>query len=141
MGATLTSQMRLLRVRILALLAVIAMALPGGASSRAQYFCRMMERVMPSCCCGGERQSQRLERATVVRAADCCERIAPSSHAGTAAVRDASAPIETWALVATLPEIARVAFNSSWTDVPVPRAQAPPGVGPPLFLKHCVLLT
>ena len=130
--------MRSLRVPLVALLTVLAVLLPGSAFGRSQYFCRMMNRVVTARCC--QEQADDLSRAGV-RAPDCCEKIAPASR--TLAVRAT-------AFDHKIPCVALAGIVSGMSyEVPrhveavqqAVRARPPPGVGPPLFIAHCSLLT
>jgi hypothetical protein len=49
--------MRAVRVRIFALFAALVMLLPSGASALAQYYCRMMGRIVGSVSCDNETAS------------------------------------------------------------------------------------
>jgi hypothetical protein len=131
--------MRTLSVRILTLLVAVAVLLSSGVGGRTQYFCRMMDRVMSECCCKGKQQRADQHKAGI-EAADCCKRIAPSTHAAVAATRDSVASIPQAQVVATL-------STFDWTlpaaqqsiTLPV-LARGPPDTGPPLFIAHCALL-
>jgi hypothetical protein len=132
--------MRRVSLRLLAFLVTLLVALPSLASARTHYFCRGMERVLSERCCAHEAPAKPFE-GTEVRAVDCCETVAAAAHAGSAALTEPPKHVPPFALVASLPTFTVAAIPSSGASTPVPHAQAPPGLGPPLFLKHCSLLT
>jgi hypothetical protein len=127
------------RARLLAVLAAIALMLPGGALARASYFCRMMERVMPSCCCAHaqEREAQRAPRAS---APDCCERMEAPSRSNASPANAAVPLVAPAALLAVLPAYLDVLALLGVESAVTPQARAPPSLGPPLFVVHCSLL-
>ncbi|HET9931546.1 MAG TPA: hypothetical protein VFQ35_12690 [Polyangiaceae bacterium] len=133
------SAMRPVAIRLLALISALFVALPSVASTRAHYFCHAMDRVLPACCC--EHEDEQESHETGVRAADCCDRLAPASRSGLALRVDAVQHVPSQVLLATLPAFELPAFRPSTALVPVPRAQAPPREGQRLFLLHCSLLT
>jgi len=136
-----TQVMRLLRIKLLALVALLSVALPLGAWPGAQYFCRMMDRVMPACCCGHDESLQEVP-GDQLRAADCCERLSAARGAGSTAARDADTRFHGPVLFTTLPTVSFTALPVASGVVPPALAvHAPLGQGPPLFLKNCSLLT
>lgn len=131
--------MRRPRARLLAVLAAIALMLPGGALARAAYFCRMMERVMPSCCCAHE-QEREAERAPRASAPDCCERLEAPSRSPAGGANAAVPLVAPAALLAVLPAYLELQAPLGVEGAFTPQARAPPSVGPPLFVVHCSLL-
>lgn len=126
-------------LRWLALLAALLVASPSVVSARPHYFCHAMERVLPACCCEtGERHD---ENGASARAADCCERLSASKHAGLALQLDTVDRVGAPALLATVPAVEFPARRASECTPPVPNAQGPPPQRVPLFLKNCSLLT
>lgn len=133
--------MRLLRIRILALIAMLCVALPLGAWPGAQYFCRMLDRVMPACCCGHEEGLQAAPGAQI-RAADCCERLSAAAGAGSIAARDADTRFHGPVFFTASPALSFTALPVALGILPPALAVlAPLGQGPPLFLKNCSILT
>jgi hypothetical protein len=132
--------MRPVSLRFLAFLATLLIALPALASTRTHYFCRVMERVLPACCCAHESPTKPSE-GSEVRAADCCEKISAAARTASATLSDPPKHVPPFALVATVPSFTVALAPTSVASTPVPNAQAPPGLGPPLFIKNCSLLT
>jgi hypothetical protein len=132
--------MRPVSLRFLAFLATLLIALPSLASTRTHYFCRAMERVLPACCCARKAPTKPPE-GSQVRAADCCEEISAAGRTVPATLSAPPTHVPPFALVATVPSFTVAPAPTSKVSTPVPNAQAPPGLGPPLFLKHCSLLT
>jgi hypothetical protein len=134
-----------LRARIFALLAAIALMLPSGAAARAAYFCRMMERVMPSCCCRGAHAAHAArEEARQAKASspDCCERFGtPSRAPASAAACDAALQVPSAALLSLLPIDVVFAAPALVGAERGSQARAPPRGEPPLFIVHCALLS
>lgn len=131
--------MLVLRARIVAVLAVIALMLPSGAVARAHYFCKMMERVMPACCCAGEHTSEAAASAKA-SAPSCCERLLAPNRASASAAASSLPDVPAAALASVLPDFTRQGDPALVVGVRRPQARAPPGVGPPLFVSYCALL-
>lgn len=128
-------------VRLVGLLTALAVLLPGTAFARGQYFCRMMNRVVATCCCEREGTSPPEARCVAkIRTTECCERI--SASARTPAVRAASTDIVVppATIASTVPALEYVLPRVGATRALPAQARAPPGVGPPLFIAHCSLL-
>jgi len=85
------------RVRLLALVAAIALMLPSGAAARVSYFCRMMERAVPACCCAHAKAKQ-AKRETTAQAPSCCDLLSTPSRAHASAVSDSSPQVPAAAL-------------------------------------------
>jgi hypothetical protein len=128
-----------LRVRLLALVAAIALMLPSGAAARASYFCRMMERAMPACCCAHAKGKQ-TKREASVQAPSCCDRLTAPSRAQASAAVDRSLEVPAAVLATVLPDFLALPPPGAVTKLTVPMARAPPSLGPPLFLAHCAFL-
>lgn len=134
--------MRSLRSRLVVLLAVLAMVLPAGALARTRYFCSMMGRSVPSCCCAASHRTKSPSRGTELRARDCCERITPGAgHEAVQSGAEATPPVPPAALAATLPAFISAPPPASRSATAETRARGPPGLGPPLYIAHCSLLS
>lgn len=134
--------MRSLRNPLVTLLAALLMLLPGGASARTQYFCHVMGRVMPSCCCETEQQASDSSSERQVRPEGCCELISSAGRAAMPRAVSKATRLAGAAFVAVVPEPVRVtpSVPKSADARTVPRTRAPPALGPPLFLAHCAFL-
>jgi hypothetical protein len=136
----------LLRTRLLALLTALAIALPLGAAGGDLFFCHVMGRTLASCCCPGATSSSRhVRNATLdakIEKSNCCTVVEREVMPTIPGIRDEATRVD-----APLAAISMALFEAipgpslrALLDDPV-RARAPPGSGPPLFLKHCALLT
>src|ERR1700753_2538148 len=133
--------MRSLGARWVALLTALAVLLPASAFGRTHYFCRMMDRVVDTCCCDTDDHDESASCGPRVRSSDCCEKL--SAGTGSRALRASGTDFQVPppALAATLPAaVYFVPKSVAVLTLPVP-ARAPPGIGPPLFIVHCSLLT
>jgi hypothetical protein len=130
--------MRSARARIVALLAALVVVLPGGASLGAQYFCRMMDRAVPACCCAPS-ENDEARGETGVRPADCCSRLAAPERSAAAARVPSRRPVA--ALSAILPEPTYLAPSVSMSCSTTAQARAPPTVKSPLFIAYCAFLS
>lgn len=130
-------------MQLIALVTALAVLLPGSAFARTQFFCRMMNRVVATCCC--ETEANGSENASCqphVRATDCCEKITTSVRSATAArALDTDFSVPPAPMTATVPAHVYVFPKAVGTLMPMAQARAPPGVGPPLFISNCSLLT
>ena len=124
------------------MLAVLVAGLAATASVRTQYYCRIMESVMPRCCCEASAEAPRQRFAAELQRADCCELIPQANGATAPAARDAAAQLPPAPILALLPAVTDLSEpgGSLLADTPQ-QARAPPSFGPPLFLANCVLLT
>jgi hypothetical protein len=113
--------------------------LPSGAAARASYFCRMMDRAMPACCCAHAKAKQ-AKRETSVQAPSCCDRLTAPSRAHASAVPDRLFEVHAAALAVVLPDFLDLPAPPALARVTLPMARAPPGLGPPLFVTHCAFL-
>jgi hypothetical protein len=128
-------------VRLVGLLTALAVLLPGTAFARGQYFCRMMNRVVATCCCEREETPPAEARcAAKVRMTDCCERISASARTPALKAAGADVPIPPAAIAATVPAMEYVVPRVGATRALPAQARAPPSIGPPLFIAHCSLL-
>ena len=132
--------MSALRARIFALLTAIAVLLPGGALAPTHYFCRMMERVQPACCCAGARE-QKPVRAAELRRQDCCEKLAQPSRARSSAADEAALDLPGPALAMRIPVYAWVGDAVRSSSKSERQARSPPSLGPPLYITHCSLMS
>ena len=133
--------MRTLRAQLIAALTVVAVLLPGSAFARTQYFCRMMNRVVATCCCEGADRHEEETSIPEVRATDCCQKIAAGSQSVVAAVSNSDFSVPPAAVVdASMPTVLIAPANFQFV-APSIQARAPPAIGPPLFIAHCALLT
>jgi hypothetical protein len=124
------------------LLTALAVLLPASAFGRTHYFCRMMDRVVASCCCAADdRNEESASCGPRASATDCCEKIAPGTRSTALPAVGIDFHVPPPTLSATVPAAIYVApKNVALLPLPV-QARAPPGVGPPLFIVHCSLLT
>ncbi|MGC4087758.1 MAG: hypothetical protein QM756_07645 [Polyangiaceae bacterium] len=129
-----------IRARIVLLAAFVAL-LWVAAFDRAPFFCRMMERAVPRCCCAAAKAFRTPSSEKTIEAPDCCERIAPATRATVAARSDSAAQLAgPLVALSTLPSVA-VALPAAQRSGAFPAmARAPPAIGPPLFIAHCSLL-
>jgi hypothetical protein len=136
------SLLRALATRLSALLMVAVILLPTQqALAKARYFCHMRNAVSADCCCGNQEHATHDEHASELRAVSCCEKV--KAHGNLA-------PVVRVAEQSALPDLGEIAppaltplmpqFGNR-VIAPPKRATAPPGQGPPLFLRHCSLLT
>ena len=134
------------RAWIFALLASLLVLLPNGAPLRAEHYCRMLGRVVASCCCENDVTAAPAApgAAQQVQLEGCCQRVSAPHHSarsaplgGEKAVR-LVAPAALAATHFALPE----AESSGCTGGQCNECtQAPLAIGPPLFVRHCALLS
>ncbi|HEY3233768.1 MAG TPA: hypothetical protein VGJ84_03575 [Polyangiaceae bacterium] len=132
--------MRPLRAQLVALFTVAAVFLAQGAFARTSYFCFMMGRTVPSCCCKAEPRSSGPSAESRILARDCCERIGSAQGARMSSTLEKSVNVPAGSLVATLPIATYVAPHAHRMTALPAQARAPPAVGPPLFIAHCAYL-
>jgi hypothetical protein len=138
----MTAIMRSLRTRWVALLTALAVLLPATAFGRTHYFCRMMDRVVASCCCAGSGgHDQNASCGPRVRATDCCDEITTGTRSNTLPASGTDFQVPPAALRAMVSAAVYLVPRSGRTLTAPVQARAPPGVGPPLFIIHCSLLT
>lgn len=135
-------RMRSLWIRIIALFTVLSVLVPSDTFARTQYFCHMMGRVMPTCCCEPDEQPSNASCEAQIRSASCCERMTSARHATMPSIRENASTIAGAAWVAVVEEPACIAATAPRiaNTAPPPRTRAPPAVGPPLFVAHCAFL-
>lgn len=136
----LTAKMR--AARVLALLATLLVAWPAAAFGGTQLVCRMMGRVVSTCCCGPSAHGEK--KASVgaeLRARDCCEKIAQADRGVVPAVRYAEVRVDAAALVAVAPVVSALPISRAHALAEWPSLARAPPPGVPLFLKHCSLLS
>ena len=124
------------------MLTALAVLLPASAFGRSHYFCRMMDRVVASCCCaasGGH--DQNASCGPRVRATDCCDKITTGTRSTTLPAGGTDFQVPPAALSATVSAAVYVIPKGGGTLTAPVKARAPPGVGPPLYIVHCSLLT
>lgn len=131
--------MNRLRTRIVALLTALLSLMAVSLPARAHYFCRMMDRVVDSCCCASTAAVDAECRAQL-KAPDCCVRLTGGTLPAAEARRDVVPLPSSPALVPVGPPVALAA-----PEVELPNAvrlaqRVLPTRGPPLFLQHCALL-
>jgi hypothetical protein len=129
-----------IRLRIVALLAGVALLLPEASFARVRYFCRMMDRVLESACCCGNSGSAEVEGQTEVREPDCCARVTPPSRSVAPNAPDSTIPVPGAALATMLEEPLHAPLPSRAVSSSPKLARGPPPAGPPLFLAHCSFL-
>ena len=130
--------MAMFRTPLVLLLTALLALWPVGAPGHARYFCRMMDRVMDSCCCGSK-SAEAVSPEAELRNADCCVRLSQGALSVAGADRDAMQPLPTLAL----PETIGLEVHAAGQDVLVAMLledQPLSARGPPLFLKNCVFL-
>jgi hypothetical protein len=131
--------MHRLRARILALFTALLSLLAVSVPARAHYFCRMMDRVVDSCCCESSAGLD-VECGPELQAPDCCVRLTRGTLPAFEARRDVVPPLSSPALPSAAPLL--LAAAAQW-ELPstVRRAQRVlPTRGPAIFLRHCAFL-
>ncbi len=132
--------MRAVRARIFALLAALLMLLPSGASARTQYYCRMMGRIVASSACDEEAASKAASPAQELQLADCCQRFSSASRSASLGTLEAVHDVAPAASVAAAqPFLVGILRDSD--GFCAESTQAPPAIGPPLFIVHCAFLS
>jgi hypothetical protein len=138
----------MLRARLVALLTSLLLLWPVGVQAHARYFCRMMDRVMDSCCCEGESALEALlikaevkaEGEVQARTPDCCVRLTQGALPAADTRRDAATPSSMPALPAANALQLPAVFQREVLELAGVEDEAVVARGPPLFLKHCVFL-
>ena len=128
------------RAWIFALLASLLVLLPNGAPVRAEHYCRMLGRVVASCCCEND-VAVAPGAAQQVQVEGCCQRISAPNQSATLGGEKAVRVVGAAALAATvfaLPEAESSGYPGRRCSE---CTQAPLAIGPPLFVKHCALLS
>jgi hypothetical protein len=132
--------MRPTRLRVVALLATLAMLVPEVTFARVHYFCRMMDRVLESACCCGSSDSPTVEGQPEARRPDCCARVSPPARSVAPAAQDTTIPVPPAALAATVADTVHLTAPPRAATMTPKLARGPPPVGPPLFVAHCSYL-
>jgi hypothetical protein len=134
--------MRPLRAQLIAALTVLSVLLPGSAFARTQYFCRMMNRVVSTCCCEAQKhRDAEVSRSPKVRPTDCCQKVTASDRTATASTSKIDCSVPEASIAEAPAPLAFVASRTFTLVAPSIQARAPPSIGPPLFIAHCSLLT
>lgn len=138
--------MVVVRAWLFGLLTALLVLLPGQGSVRVEHFCRMAGRVVASCCCDEAATASSPGEASPgaaqqLQVDNCCQRL---SSAGRSASFAPSKALPALALAALPPSRALdfdaqpgCSLGSQCAEV----TQAPLAIGPPLFVKHCALLS
>jgi hypothetical protein len=126
------------RARIIALLTAVLALTAIGLPAHARYFCRMMDRVVDTCCCPSDPDAVHSE--ATARTSECCVRLAQGTLPSAEARRDVLEVPSAPALLVerALEVLPRIAVRV--LDVAREERGAVPVRGPPLFLKHCAFL-
>jgi hypothetical protein len=130
----------LLRARLVVVLASLLLLWPLGAPAHARYFCRMMDRVLDSCCCRRDSALEALHAEAEARSPDCCVRLTQGALPAGDTRRDAATPGWLPAVLASRELDVPVASPSDALDRAGVTKEGVVARGPPLFLKHCVFL-
>jgi hypothetical protein len=117
------------------------MLLPGAASARAQYYCRMTGRVIAATTCDNRSAPKVTLRAEEVQLPDCCQRLSSSNRSASLGTPDAINHVAPAAHVATLTPAFGLGPSSGPSCVCAEPTQAPLAIGPPLFIVHCAFLS
>ncbi|MET0793801.1 MAG: hypothetical protein ABW061_19940 [Polyangiaceae bacterium] len=133
--------MRAVPARIFALLAALVLLLPSGASTRTEYYCRMMGRIVGSVSCDNEAASQSASPIQQIQEADCCQRLSASSRSASLSTREAVQGVTVAALLTTAPQEFVAGLQRDTGSLCAESTQAPLAIGPPLFIVHCAFLS
>jgi hypothetical protein len=125
---------------LVALLIGLSIALPVTAFERTHYFCKMMDRVMATRCCGTERQPVEVASRAQARSSDCCVPVAAKNRAVTPSTRAAAVQVVPVVTLATLADPVLLTPSERSVRSAPAQARAPPPRGPPLFVVHCSFL-
>jgi len=132
--------MRRFRLQLMALFAVLAILMSGAAAAQTRYRCLMSGRIFETCCCAEAGRAPAAHRQVEARVPDCCEPVVSAAHAGATATLDVE-QVFAAAFDATVPIRIDVLPRPAGERLVIWRDRGPPGVGPPLFIKHCSLLS
>lgn len=131
--------MQLSRARILALFTALLCLLAVSLPARARYFCRMMDRVVDSCCCESSAASAG-ECRPELKAPDCCVRLSSSALPAAEARRDVVPPLSAAAVLTAAPLAVAPAPRWELSSLVLRAQRVLPLRGPPLFVRHCAFL-
>jgi hypothetical protein len=142
MSCTPKTFLHVLTTRLSALFVVALILLPTQqALAKARYFCHMRNAVTVDCCCAKQEHATGSENSSDLRALGCCELVKVQGHLAPMVRVDEPGATPDWS-PATLPTLTPLLPQiTTAVTAPNPRAMAPPWQGPPLFLRHCSLLT
>lgn len=131
--------MNSIRARILALFTALLSLMAVSLPARAHFFCRMMDRVVDSCCCASTGAVDADCRAEL-KAPDCCVRLTQGTLPAAEARKDVVPLPSSPALVPQRLPVALAAPEVELPNVGRLAQRVLPTRGPPLFLQHCALL-
>ena len=123
------------------MLATLLVLLPNGAPAPAEHYCRMMGRVVATCCCGDEARPALPGAGQQIQVENCCQRVTPSNRSASLAPSKALPSRAPAALLATVLEPLGALPGAGVGRKCAESTQAPLAIGPPLFVKHCALLS
>jgi hypothetical protein len=128
------------RAPIAAMLAVLLAVWPAAASIHSRFFCRMMDRVVDSCCCRSQEALPAVAPQPEARVPDCCERLTQGTLPNAEPRRDVLKAFS-WPLLPSTSQ-AQVLPAAALELLPASREgqRASGARGPPLFLAKCALL-
>lgn len=130
--------MRRIAAAFAALLIAATIALPvSGASVR--YFCRIMGELRTERCCKSE--ARPASDGPQIDREDCCEVRVSAPRMATPAPRDAAVASVGPAAVTKLPFSEMIEPVSRRLVHVAEQRGVPPPIGPPTFLRNCVLLS
>src|SRR5450432_3735549 len=129
------------RAWLFALLATLLVLLPSGGFARSEHYCRMSGRVVTSCCCDDAVAAATPSRSQQIQVEDCCQRISASTRSASLGLHRAVRPIAPAALVPAVPEPFAMPQSIGVAGQCAESTQAPLAIGPPLFVRHCALLS
>jgi hypothetical protein len=133
--------MRAVLAQLFALLAALVLLLPGTASARTQYYCRMTGQVIGSTACDTGAESKAADPAQAIHEQDCCQRLSSANRDASLGTLDAVNDVAPAAHFATLPQGFVLGQSGDSISVCAEPTQAPLAIGPPLFIVHCALLS
>jgi hypothetical protein len=134
-------EMRAVSAQLFALFAALVLLLPGTASARAQYYCRMVGHVIGDAACDNGAPSKASRNTQELQASDCCQRLSSSHHSAALGTLDAVTGVAPAAYVATRPQAVALGARSGPISFCAESTQAPLAIGPPLFIVNCALLS
>ena len=133
--------MRAIPARLLALLAALVLLLPSAASTRTQYYCRMMGRIIDSVGCNDGARSKATSPIQRLQREDCCQRLTSASRSAAPGTLNALIDVAPAAEAATTLQPFPARLNRDPVSLCAESTQAPLAIGPPLFIVHCALLS
>jgi hypothetical protein len=134
-----SSEMRAARAWLFALLATLLL-LPSTGAAHSEHYCRMLGRVVASCCCDDGATARAPTPTQQLQADNCCRRLTSPSRSTSLGVGKALRGLvaEVRPPVLLEPQASATAGTGSQC---AESTQAPLAIGPPLFVKHCALLS